>query len=111
MANQRFRVTATTPDALSNLKIRTVPAGGAIINAWVAAANVADTFSLSINSQDILPQGSLCNVEIAANVVDTARDQLVFNDVIPAGTLYMPVTLTGANLQALLTTRPLIPQG
>lgn len=110
MANQRFNVAAATSDALANLKVRTVPPGGAIINAFFAAGAATDSFSLSINSQEILPQGTVCNVQAAAGVVDVSRDQLVFNDVIPSGTLYMPVSVVAVQLGALINTRPLIPQ-
>jgi len=109
MPSLRFRVSATTPDALATKQFNQIPAGGAILNMWAAGVTTTDSYGLSIGNKIIMVNGSLYNVEIAADVVDNDRDQLIFNELVPQGQLVMPVTVTTEG-QFLLTWKPLIPQ-
>ncbi len=94
MPSLRFRVSTTTPDALSNRKFSVVPGAGAILNMWIAGVTGTDSFGLSIGDRDIMVNGSIINIEISADVLDISRDQLVFNEVIGGGQLFLPVTVT-----------------
>lgn len=94
MPSLRFNVSATTADALANLKFSVVPVRGAIMNLWASTVTVTDTFGISIGDRDIMVNGSLMNIEASADVVDTDRDQLVFNERVSGGQLFLPVTLT-----------------
>jgi len=94
MPSLRFRVSATTPDALANRKFSVVPSDGAILNLWVAGVTGTDTFGISIGDRDIMVDGSLISIEISADVIDASRDQQVFNEVIGGGQLFLPVTVT-----------------
>jgi len=94
MPSLRFRVSATTTDALANRKFSVVPAAGAILNIWVAGVTGTDSFGISIGDRDIMVDGSLISIEISADVIDVSRDQVVFNEVIGGGQLFLPVTVT-----------------
>lgn len=94
MPSLRFRVSATTTDALANRKFSVVPARGAIINLWGAAVTATDTWGISIGDRDIAVNGSAINIEVSADVIDTDRDQMVFNELIGGGQLFLPVTVT-----------------
>ena len=94
MPSLRFRVSATTSDALANRKFAVVPAGGAIINMWVSGVTGTDSFGISIGDRDIMVDGSLISIEVSADVIDVGRDQVVFNEVIGGGQLFLPVTVT-----------------
>lgn len=94
MPSLRFRVSATTSDALANRKFSVVPALGAILNLWAACVTTTDTFGVSIGDRDIMVNGSLMNIEAAADVIDNDRDQLVFNELIGGGQLFLPATVT-----------------
>lgn len=94
MPSLRFRVSATTTDAMANRKFNVIPAVGAILNLWGAAVTATDTFGLSIGDRDIMVNGSSLNIEASADVVDTDRDQMVFNELVGGGQLFMPVTVT-----------------
>jgi hypothetical protein len=90
----RFRVSATTTDAMANRKFNVLPAVGTIMNLWASCVTATDTFGLSIGDRDILVNGSSMNIEASADVVDTDRDQLVFNELCGGGQLFLPVTVT-----------------
>ena len=94
MPSLRFRVAATTTDALSNRKFAVIPLRGAILNMWASVTTTTDSYGLSIGDRDIMVNGSLANVEAAADVVDTDRDQVVFNERVSGGQLFLPVTVT-----------------
>jgi len=94
MPSLRFRVSATTTDALANRKFSVVPAVGAILNLWGAGVTGTDSFGISIGDRDIMVDGSLLSIEVSADVIDVERDQLVFNEVIAGGQLFLPVTVT-----------------
>lgn len=94
MPTLRFRVAATTTDALSNRKFSVVPARGAVLNMWNTVTTTTDTYGLSIGDRDIMVNGSIANIEASADVVDTDRDQTVFNELVNGGQLFLPVTVT-----------------
>ena len=98
--------TGTSTNALTGLTFNTIPAGGAIVNAFVSSATNGDVFGLLIGDRSIVTQGTECNVEIAADVVDVSRDQMVFNEVVGPGELKMPCTVT-TELQAIIHIRSL----
>ncbi len=91
MPTIRLRVTATTDDALANVKFAEIGGKGAIINVWVASATAGDTYGLSIGNQELVVQGTRPNVESAAGVIDIFRDQVLYNEVVPPGRLYLPI--------------------
>jgi len=93
MPSLRFRVSATTADALSNRKFAVIPRP-TVLNMWNASVTTTDSYGLSIGSREIMVNGSLMNVEAAADVIDTDRDQTVFNEVVEPGQLFLPVTVT-----------------
>lgn len=95
MPTLRFRVAATTTDALANRKFNVVPAGGAIANLWASCVTNSDTFSFSIGDRDIMVTSPM-NIEASTTVIDNDRDQLVFNELIGPGQLFLPVTVTTA---------------
>lgn len=90
----RFRVSATTTDALANRKFSVIPAGGAIINLFIACVTATDTFGFSIGDRDLMVNGSSMNIEVSADVVDNDRDQVLFNEIVAGGQLFMPFTVT-----------------
>lgn len=94
MPSLRFRVSATTTDALANRTFNVVPAGGAVVNLWGAGVTTTDNFGFAVGSRQIMVNGSLENIEASADVCDNDRDQLLFNELIPPGQLFMPVTVT-----------------
>lgn len=104
MPSLRFRVSATTADALATRKFSVIPAGGALLNLWASCVTTTDTFGLSIGSTELMVNGSLMNIEVAADVIDSDRDHLVINELIPAGQLFLPVTVT-TEAQFLLVLR------
>jgi len=90
----RFRVSATTTDALANRTFNAIPPGGAVGNLWAAGVTATDNFGFSVGARQIMVQGSVVNIEASADVVDSDRDQLLYNELIPPGQLQMPVTVT-----------------
>jgi len=105
MPTIRKAVTAVTDDALSNIKFADIPAPGAVINLWISSVTNGDTFGLSIGSQDIIVQGTECNIEVSADSLDVNRDQVVFDEVVPGGHLYLPVSALTTELQFMLHVR------
>lgn len=106
MPTIRRRVTATTANAISTDKNRYIGAGGAIVNMAAAGVTNSDDVGLSINTREIVPQGTDINIEVAADVIDWARDQILFNEYVEPGELSVPVTVT-TEMQFLLSIRPL----
>jgi len=94
MPSLRFRVSATTTDAMANRKFNVVPADGAILNLWGAGVTGTDSFGVSVGDRDIMVDGSLLSIEISADVIDVERDQLVFNETVEGGQIFLPVTVT-----------------
>lgn len=94
MPTIRTAVSATTTDALSNVKFADIPAGGALVNMWASSATNGDNFGLSIGDRDVVTDGTEINVEASADVIDTDRDQMVFNEAVGGGHLFLPVTVT-----------------
>ena len=94
MPSLRFRVPATTEDAMSNRKFNIVPAFGAVLNVWASSVTTTDTFGLSVGDRDIMVNGSLANVEESADVVNIDRDQVIFNEIVDGGQIFLPVTVT-----------------
>ena len=94
MPSLRFRVSATTPDAMANRKFNVIPAGGAILNLWGAGVTGTDSFGISVGDRDIMVNGSLLSIEVSADVIDVDRDQLVFNETVEGGQIFLPVTVT-----------------
>ncbi len=94
MPSLRFIVPATTTDAMANRKFNVIPAGGAVINAWITSVTVTDTFGLSVGDRDIIVDGSVANVTSSAGVCDIDRDQVIFNEVVEGGQIFLPMTLT-----------------
>jgi hypothetical protein len=94
MPTIRTAVTATTPDALANIKFNVIPPQGAVLNLWCSGVTNGDTMGLSIGDRDIVVQGTEMNIEVAADSIDINRDQMVFNEVVGPGQLYMPVAVT-----------------
>jgi len=94
MPGLRFRVSTTTPDAMSNRKFNVIPAGGAVLNMWIAGVTGTDSFGISVGDRDIMVDGSLISIEISADVIDVERDQVVFNQGVEGGQIFLPVTVT-----------------
>lgn len=90
----RFIVPDTTTDAMSNRKFNVIPAGGAILNVWVAVVTVTDTWGISVGDRDLVVDGSNANVVISAGVVDIDRDQVLFNEEVDGGQIFLPFTVT-----------------
>jgi hypothetical protein len=90
----KFKVSATTTDALSNRKFNVIPAGGAILNMWASTATAADDFGLSVGDRDVVVQGTPINLESANEVIDTDRDQVVFQEIVGPGQMFLPATVT-----------------
>jgi len=109
MPSLRFRVSTTTPDAMSNRKFNIIPAFGAVLNLWGAGVTGTDSFGISVGDRDIMVDGSLLSIEISADVIDVDRDQLVFNEVVDGGQIFLPVTVT-TEAQFLIHLRYLPPQ-
>lgn len=96
MPSLRFRVAATTTDALANRKFATIPMRGAIMNLWCSCVTATDTWGISVGDRDIIVNGSAMNIESATTVVDIDRDQVVMNEPVGGGQLFLPVTVTTA---------------
>lgn len=96
MPSLRFRVAATTTDALANRKFAVVPAPGAVLNVWSSCVTATDTWGLSIGDKDVVTNGAVTNIESSTTVVDVDRDHTVINEVIPGGQMFLPVTVTTA---------------
>ena len=94
MPSLRFRVSATTDDAMSNRKFNVIPAGGAVLNLWGAGVTATDSFGISVGDRDIMVPSSVLSIEVAADVIDVERDQLVFNEIVEGGQIFLPVTVT-----------------
>jgi len=94
MPSLRFIVPATTTDAMANRKFNVIPAGGAILNAWITSVTVTDTWGLSVGDRDVVVNGSVANVTSAAGVCDVDRDQVIFNEQVDGGQIFLPMTLT-----------------
>lgn len=94
MPSLRFRVSATTTDAMANRKFNVIPSNGAVLNIWGSSVTTTDTWGVSVGDRDIAVDGSLVNIEVSADVVDTDRDQLIFNEVVTGGQIFLPVTVT-----------------
>jgi len=90
----RFIVPDTTTDAMSNRKFNIIPAGGAILNLWISAVTVTDTWGISVGDRDLVVDGSNANVMASAGVVDIDRDQVLFNEEVDGGQIFLPMTLT-----------------
>lgn len=104
MPTVRVQVSTSTANSLSTNKFRIIPAAGALLSMWIASVTATDNFGLAIGNQDIVPQGTLINVESAADVIDTDRDQVVFQEPVPGGELFAPVNVT-TQAQFLLAIR------
>lgn len=94
MPSLRFRVSTTTPDAMSNRKFNIIPAGGAVLNVWGAGVTATDSFGVSVGDRDIMVDGSVLSIESSADVINVDRDQLVFNEIVDGGQIFLPVTVT-----------------
>lgn len=106
MPQLRIRATATTDDALNNIKFSDVPNTGALMNAYVACGTAGDTYGLSLGGADIVVQGTRPNVEVRAGAIIVPDDQAVFNEVLQSGGhLYMPIGAVTAELLALIQLR------
>lgn len=90
----RFIVPLTTTDAMSNRKFNIIPANGAILNVWITAVTVTDTWGISVGDRDLVVDGSNANVTSAAGVIDVERDQVLFNEEVDGGQIFLPMTLT-----------------
>jgi len=93
---------ATSTDALSNLKFSVVPLGGAVLNFWASGATAADSIGLSIGARDLLVAASECNIEASADRVSVDTDQMLFNEPVEAGQLFAPIVAT-AEVQFLIS--------
>lgn len=108
MPSLRFRVSATTTDALANRTFNVIPAGGAVVNLWGAGVTATDNFGYSIGSRQVMVNGSVVNIEASADVVDSDRDQLLYQELVPPGQQFMPVTVT-TEAQFLLNLAYVVP--
>lgn len=85
-------VAAGTANALSTVKFRTIPAGGAQVTLYastaVAGGNIS--FSAEQGERDILSAAQV-NIEASADVVDTDRDLVLFKEPVDAGDLFLAV--------------------
>lgn len=102
MPTIRQRVSATTVNAIANNKLRYIGPRGAIINLFAAGVTNSDDIGLSINTREIVPQGTDINIEVSADVIDSDRDQILFNEFVEQGELSVPVTVT-TEMQFLLS--------
>jgi len=101
----RVSVAATTADALNGLKFK-VQGRPALVTLYAAGDNAGNLVSLSVGTRELLVNAA-GNIQAAAGVIDTDRDQILFRDTAPPGEYFMPVTLAGAVLNALLVIEPL----
>lgn len=85
----RGRATATTEDALANVKFADIPASGAIVNGWFRGATETDKLGLSIGDRDLMVASQ---PNVSADSINVNEDQMIFNEVVGGGHLYLPVT-------------------
>jgi len=96
-------ISATSADALSNVKFADVGGRGAIMNLWAAGDDAGDTIAVSVGDRDVLSTSEV-NIEVSADAITVDRDQLLFDEIIPPGHIFLPVVAT-AEVQVLISLR------
>lgn len=105
MPSIRITAAATTADALNGLKFK-VQGRPALVTLYAAGDNAGNLVSLSVGTRELLVNAP-ANIQAAAGVIDTDRDQVLFRDSAPPGEYFMPLTIAGAVLNALLVIEPI----
>lgn len=82
-------------NAISTLKFRMVPAGGALATLAASAVTATDKIGFSIVSKDYLLDANP-NVESSADIVRSIEDVILDDEPVISGEAFVPVEVTTA---------------